>query len=135
MWSGLAARALDTAGSCVKTELPDSAESVTNLSELRNRHYRINALIRDNLPAARASSSFAAAVQINRLKIVASEAACEITLACLQIIGFHGHAEGGPYSLSEPLRDVLSAPLMVSNPLLQATTRGVDRFPKNDPDR
>jgi acyl-CoA dehydrogenase len=131
LWSGLAARALDTAARYAKAELTDPP--LPRLSELRNRHYTLNALIRDNLPGNRPASPFAAAAQINRLKIVASETACDIALACLQIIGFRGYAEGGPYSLSEPLRDVLSGPLMVSNARLQANTASIDRFSEERP--
>ena len=135
LWSGLAARALDTARRYAKAELPEGAAApvLTRLSELRNRHYLLNALIRDNLPGARPASPFAAAAQINRLKIMASETACEIALACLHITGFRGYAEAGPYSLSEALRDVLSGPLMVSNARLQANTAGVDRFSEERP--
>ncbi len=135
LWSGLSARALDTAGRYAKKELPEPTSGVvlTQLSELRNRHYILNALIRDNLPETRPASPFAASGQINRLKIVASETACDIVLACLQTVGFRGYAEGGPYSLSEPLRDVLSGPLMVSNARLQANTAGVDRYSEERP--
>ena len=133
LWSGLAARALATANRFAKAELPpDIAAPVqTQLSALRNQHYVLNALIRDNLrPQA---STFAAAAAINRLKITGSEAARDIALACLQIIGLRGYAETGPYSLSEVVRDAISGPLMVANARLQANTAGIDRFSEDRP--
>ncbi len=133
MWSGLAARALDTAQRYAKQELPPdiAAPVMTRLSELRNRHYTLNALIRDNLRPA--ITPFAAAAAINRLKITGSEIACEITLACLTITGLRGYAESGPYSLAEVVRDVLSGPLMVANARLQANTAGIDRYSDDRP--
>ena len=132
LWSGLAARALGTAQAYAKQELPpDIAGPVLiRLSELRNRHYVLNALIRDNL--APAATPFAAAA-INRLKIAGSEIACEVALACLTITGLRGYAEGGPYSVAEVVRDVLSGPLMVANARLQANTAGIDRYSEERP--
>jgi hypothetical protein len=101
------------------------------LSTLRNQHYVLNAMIRDNL--APNPSTFAAAAAINRLKIVGSEAARNIALACQQIIGLRAYAESGPYSLSEVVRDVISGPLMVANARLQANTAGIDRFSEERP--
>ncbi len=133
LWSGLAARALDTAQKFAKAELPAeiAAQVLVRLSELRNSHYVLNALIRDNL--APAASPFAAAANVNRLKIVGSQSATEIALGCLTLIGLRAYAEDGPYSLSEVLRDVLSAPLMVANARLQANTAGIDRYSEDRP--
>lgn len=133
LWSGLAARALETAARFAKAELaPDVAAQVhTQLSTLRNQHYTLNALIRDNL--APNPAPFASAAAINRLKIIGSEAARDIALACLQIIGLRGYAETGPYSLSEVVRDAISGPLMVANARLQANTAGIDRFSEERP--
>jgi len=133
LWSGLAARALDTAHKFVKAELPPdiTAQMQVKLSELRNRHYVLNALIRDNLTPA--ASPLAAAANINRLKIVGSEAATEIALGCLNLIGLRAYAEHGPYSLSEVLRDTLSGPLMVANSRLQTNTASIDRYSDDRP--
>lgn len=135
LWSGLAARALDTASRFVKTELPaDGPEAGLNLrllSELRNQHYQLNAMIRDNLTPL--PQPFAAAAAINRLKIAGSDLACHIVTQCLRITGLRGYAEGGPYALSEPLRDVLSGPIMVANARLQANTMGIDRYSPERP--
>jgi len=132
LWSGLAARALETATRFVKELPPDIAGPVqTQLSALRNQHYVLNALIRDNLRPQ--PSPFGAAAAINRLKITGSEAARDIALACLQIIGLRGYAETGPYSLSEVVCDAISGPLMVANARLQANTAGIDRFSDERP--
>ena len=90
----------------------------------------LNAMIRDNLVPA---TPFAVAARINRLKIEGSDTACHIALGCLTLIGPRGYAEGGPYSLSEVVRDVLSGPLMVANARLQANTAGIDRYSEERP--
>ena len=133
LWSGLAARALDTAARFAKTELPpDIAAAVqTQLSALRNQHYVLNALIRDNLRPQ--PTPFAAAAAINRLKIIGSDSARDTALACLQIVGLRGYAETGPYSLSEVVCDAISGPLMVANARLQANTAGIDRYSEERP--
>ncbi len=133
LWSGLASRALDTSARFVKNELPPdiAAQIQPQLSALRNSKYVLNALIRDNLRPP--TSPFATAAALNRLKIVSSENARDIALACLQIIGLRAYAEGGPYSLSEVIRDVLSGPIMVANARLQANTAGIDRFSEERP--
>ena len=140
LWSGLCASALDTAHRFVRKELPAEVAATVQhrLSELRNRHYALNALIRDNLASAnlasanlaseRPNSPFAAAANINRLKIVGSQMARDIVIAAQEIIGLRAYAETGPYSLSEVLRDVLSGPLMVANARLQANTAAIDRY-------
>lgn len=135
VWSGLAARALDIARRYARKEVSEASQPrvMATLSELRNRHYLINALIRDNLPEARPVSPFESAARINRLKIMASEAAREVVLACLETTGLRGYAETGPYSLTETLRDVLSGPIMVSNARLQSNTAGIDRYSEEKP--
>lgn len=135
VWSGLAARALDTAKRYVRAEVPEAAQPAAQarLSDLRNQHYTINALIRDNLPDTRPASPFEAAARLNRLKIIASTTARDVVLACLDITGLRGYAEDGPYTLAEPLRDVLSGPIMVSNARLQANTAAIDRYSEERP--
>jgi acyl-CoA dehydrogenase len=133
LWSGLAAHALDIAGRFIKTELPPdiAAGALLRLSALRNRHYTLNALIRDNL--APAASPFAAAAAINRLKIEGSELAQQVALGCLALVGLRGYAQGGPYSLAEVVADSLAGPLMVANARLQANTAGIDRYSEDRP--
>ena len=133
LWSGLSARALDTAHKFAKSELPPdvAAQVLIKLSELRNRHYTLNALIRDNL--APAASPFAGSANINRLKIIGSETAVAITQGCMTLIGLRAYAEGGAYSLSDVVRDALSGPLMVANARLQANTASIDRYSEDRP--
>ena len=135
VWSGLAARALDTARAYAKAEVPPAAQPAVQarLSGLRNQHYLINALIRDNLPDARPPNPFEAAARINRLKIMASDAARDVVLACLEVTGLRGYAQTGPYSLTDAVADVLSGPIMVSNARLQGNTAGIDRYSDERP--
>ena len=132
-WSGLAARALETGHAFARTELPPdlAAQMQVKLSELRNKHYALNALIRDNL--APATNPFAAAANTNRLKIMASQWASEIAQGCLTLIGLRAYAEDGPFSLAEVVRDSLSGPLMVANGRLQGNTAGIDRYSEDHP--
>ena len=133
MWSGLAAHALDTAQTFAKKELTleIAAQVQVELSELCNKHYVLNALIRDNLTPT--SNPFANAANINRLKIIGSESAAVVALGCLTLIGLRAYAEGGPYSLSEVVRDTLSGPLMVANARLQSNSAGIDRYSEDRP--
>ena len=133
LWSGLAARALDTAQRYAKKELPPdiAAQVLIRLSDLRNKHYVLNALIRDNLTPG--PTPFAGAAALNRLKIIGSDTAVEVALACLTVIGLRAYAEAGPYSLSEVVRDALSGPIMVANARLQANTAGIDRYSEDRP--
>lgn len=52
---------------------------------------------------------------INTLKIEVSELAVEAVMHALQVNGLSGYRADGEFSLARPLRDVLSAPLMIHN--------------------
>jgi acyl-CoA dehydrogenase len=135
LWSGIAWTVLDRTKRFVGQELPEEGEVTPvmrhELTRLINRHYVMNALIRDAIAEYDAASApanasadasraaqglgFGLATRINRLKIVTSECLNEICQGAIGIGGIRGYATDGPYSLAEPLADALSAPIMVSN--------------------
>ena len=63
-----------------------------------------------------------------RLKILCSELVNEITQGALAIVGIGGYALEGSISMSEVVRDALSAPLQVSNYRLGIRNAKVERF-------
>jgi len=137
VWSGIAASALGKARQVVKQMGTDGAHAGQTLSELRNRHFLINTLIRDALAESTAHDgrvvSLGGSARINRLKITASDLACEVVLGALKLCGLRGYAEGGSLSVAEEVRDVLSGPLMVSNARLQSNTLKIDRYSEERP--
>jgi hypothetical protein len=103
-----------------------------DLSRLNDKHYQMNAIIRDAIAAqdgrSAAGMGLLRTAQIKRLKIVCSDLLQEICLGALGIVGMRGYAEGGPYSLSEPLRDALSAKVMISNYRLLVGNTQIERY-------
>lgn len=138
-WSGIAASALGKAARTIpksKKGVSPSAEALA-LSDLRRRHDVVNVLIRDALKsaasAARAGLNLDDAARLNRLKITASQDCAAIVLDALRLIGFRAYAETGELSLSEEIRDILSAQLMVSNTRLASQNTLIDRFAGDAP--
>ena len=127
---------LDRAKAYVARELDDKSEVTPvvrhALTRLIDRHYTMNALIRDAIAEYEAETKdglgFGPAARINRLKVVASELLNEICQGALGILGIRGYATGGPYSIAEPLADALSAPIMVSNLRLSMNNAKIEGF-------
>jgi len=61
------------------------------------------------------------ALQMNNLKLSASQLVPDIVTRCLGICGIAGYKNDTPYSLGRHLRDAHSAALMVSNYRILAT--------------
>lgn len=61
------------------------------------------------------------AAEVNALKLGVSEAVVDVVRLALEVTGMAGFTEDGPYSVARILRDVHSAPLMISNHRLLAT--------------
>lgn len=140
LWSGLAASGLARARACLaKSSSGGTASDLlwTELSRLTDRHYVLNALIRDAVdaferPASDGGMSMAHTMRIKRLKIAASSLVQEICIGALGLIGMRAYAETGPDSLSEIIRDALSAPVMISNYRLLFANAPVERFIEED---
>ncbi|TXM94845.1 acyl-CoA dehydrogenase, partial [Methylobacterium sp. WL122] len=71
-------------------------------------------------PAALGSIGFA--IALNNVKTTASTMAVSIVQVALGIVGIAGYKNGTPFSLGRALRDVLSAPLMISNDRIHSNT-------------
>lgn len=136
LWSGLAARALAKVRTIVKNEARAGADTAaakaTELSRLVNKHYVINALIRDSLAAWMAPPTAAfdllATTRVKRLKVVCSELTDEICQGALGLIGLPGYAERGSLSVAETVRDALSAQILISNYRLVIANTEIERF-------
>jgi acyl-CoA dehydrogenase len=141
-WSGLAAASLDKARGFLArqgTAEPGVAEVLAaEFSRLVDRHYALNALIRD---AVRAFDEGADGLGIGlretarakRLKTQASALLQEICLGALGLIGMPAYSETDPASLSQIIRDALSAPVMISNHRLVLANAPVERFIEEAP--
>jgi acyl-CoA dehydrogenase len=138
MWSGLAAQALAKARQFVAMQPAnsDGCELMhAELSRLVNRHYVMNALVREAAlefdqaaVSNRSAADLVGTARVKRLKVVCSELLDEICRGALCLIGLPGYAEEGPYSLSEVIRDSLSARIMISNNRLLLANGRVERF-------
>ena len=68
-----------------------------------------------------AAASLGFALKINNVKITTSRSAEEIVRGCLAICGIAGYRNNSPFALGRPLRDILSAALMIGNDRILAT--------------
>jgi acyl-CoA dehydrogenase len=66
-------------------------------------------------------SSIACAIQLNHLKLMASELVADICTQALRITGTTGYRNDSPYSIARHLRDAHSAALMIGNERIHAT--------------
>ena len=60
--------------------------------------------------------------EVNVLKVTLSDLALEIAQEAMMICGIAGYKNGTPFSVGRHLRDLQSAPLMVSNDRIRANT-------------
>jgi acyl-CoA dehydrogenase len=65
-------------------------------------------------------SSVACAIQLNHLKLMASELVADICTQALRITGTTGYRNDSPYSVTRHLRDAHSAALMIGNERIHA---------------
>ena len=137
LWSGMAASALDKVRACIASSPPAESDVAdvmrSELSRLVDKHYAMNALIRDAVVAFDNRESvggmgMAHTADVKRLKVLCSDYLTEICLGALGLVGMRGYAEAGPYSLSEILRDMMSARVMISNYRLLTNNAKIERF-------
>ncbi len=67
-------------------------------------------------------SSLGFAVSLNNVKTTSSSMAVDIVQKSLGIVGIAGYRNDTPFSLGRPLRDVMSAPLMIANDRILSNT-------------
>jgi acyl-CoA dehydrogenase len=132
-WFGIAADAFNRAQAFVKAaarKQPDTvppgalrlAEAAAKLQEMKGH---LTAAIHC-FDAARddddALSSIGFAAEINALKVASSEKAGEVVRLAMLITGILGYKNGTPFSVGRHLRDVASAPVMISNDRILSNT-------------
>jgi acyl-CoA dehydrogenase len=126
VWAGVAAGAVERARMFVRNaarrtggQLPPGAAHLTrataSLRALRGviasalRRYEAMANERDDLEAIEFQT------EINLLKVNASEMAISTVMSSLQACGLAGYRNDGQFSISRPLRDILSSSIMINN--------------------
>lgn len=133
VWYGIATYAVDRARAFVQAEarrrpgqVPPTA---TRLAEVSSAHQAMRGTIvsalrrfEDAHGDADTIGSVGFCVMLNNLKITVSDMAVDIVRRALAIVGLAGYRNDTPFSLGRPLRDVLSAPLMIGNDRILANT-------------
>jgi acyl-CoA dehydrogenase len=77
-------------------------------------------------------SGMAFSLQINHLKLGASELVADICMRALRLTGTTGYRNDSPYSVTRNLRDALSAALMIGNERIHANTGVLQLAHKGD---
>lgn len=133
VWYGIATYALDRARAFVQADarrrpglVPPTA---LRLAEVSNAHQAMRGTIvsalrrfEDAHGDADTIGSVGFCVMLNNLKVTVSDMAVDIVRGALAIVGLAGYRNDTPFSLGRPLRDVLSAPLMIGNDRILANT-------------
>lgn len=133
VWYGIACHAVDRARAFVQAEARKKPGTVPpgalRLAEATNELQAMKGTLTAGLRRFEAAhgnadelSSLGFAVQLNNVKTTVSAMAVDIVQRALGIVGLAGYKNGTPFSLGRHLRDVLSAPLMISNDRILANT-------------
>ena len=96
--------------------------SVLQLMRVQVREWarRYDTLLASADGGAEELSSVACAVQLNHLKLTASQLVADICTRALRIVGTTGYRNDSPYSVTRQLRDAHSAALMIGNERIHA---------------
>jgi acyl-CoA dehydrogenase len=131
VWAGIAASAVERARAFVRRAshasggaMPPAAAHLTRASaSLRN----LRSLIAAALQRFEAASADLAALEaidfqtgMNMHKVNASELAVTTVMNAMQACGLSGYRNDSEFSMSRHLRDILSAPIMISNDRIMA---------------
>lgn len=135
VWLGIAADAVARARAFLRAKvqaapgaaLPGGVRLHRAGSLLHTMRARLRAAIEDcavQEAAGRAGggSPLRFVAEINDLKLSMSEMAVEVVGHAMQVCGISGYRNATPYSLGRHLRDIQSAPLMVNNDRIAAST-------------
>ncbi|MGH1591504.1 acyl-CoA dehydrogenase family protein [Methylobacterium phyllosphaerae] len=133
VWYGIATYALDRARAFVQAEARSRPGQVPptalRLAEVSNAHQAMRSAVVSALRRFEDAhgdvdtiGSLGFCVMLNNLKVTVSDMAVDIVRRALAIVGLAGYRNDTPYSLGRPLRDVLSAPLMIGNDQILANT-------------
>ncbi|MAG34135.1 MAG: acyl-CoA dehydrogenase [Deltaproteobacteria bacterium] len=128
VWYGIASDAFDRARRFVQVSMRKDADAgcsaPTRLAHLADRLGGMRARIEMSLGTyerieasenAESAVGMAEALELNELKISASTEALEIVNEAFLVVGIASYRNGGEFSLGRHLRDIQSAPLMISN--------------------
>lgn len=91
-------------------------------SEVRHMARVYDAICRKPDGGVEELSGVAFGLQINHLKLAASDLAADICLRALRLTGTSGYRNDSPFSVTRNLRDALSASLMIGNERIHAST-------------
>lgn len=117
-WLGMAAAAIDSAQAVVA----EKQRNETLLLGVIGRYEMLSAAVASIVTEAEAvlcrrAATIPAAVmrRLTLLKVTASDAALEVALDCLKLAGFAGYESASPNGVGRQVRDLLAAPIMISN--------------------
>jgi len=133
LWLGIASGAINRARAFVRGEarkkpgtLPPTAirlaEAMNALQTMRASVYEVARDCEERMAdGIDTLSTVAFALKMNNLKISASQQVFQIVYQAMQICGISAYKNNTPFSLGRPLRDSMSAALMVGNDRIYAT--------------
>ncbi len=143
LWIGIAADALDRARAFLRAGLrkdggalpPGGARLVDAVAALQLLQSQLRAWLtrldgRADGALAAAPLSLSETAEMNNLKVQASETCLRVVQEAMLICGFAGYQNDSPFSLARHLRDLQSAPLMVNNDRIRASTASLLLGPK-----
>lgn len=133
-WLGVATDAVERARGFVRARARQAAgppagdvrlaEAAVLLQQMRATVYRGAEAYAEQLcrgdRRGDALGSLGFAIEMNQLKVAASELVVQIVAHALAVCGMAGYVAGGPYSVERHLRDAYSAICMISNQRLRA---------------
>jgi len=134
VWLGIATDAFDRARAFVRAaarqkpgEVPPAAKKLsTVLADLSLLRAEVASALHTFVTSEPDDlMTMAAAVRFNSLKVAASEQAHRVCVGALGVCGIVGYKNDTPYSIGRALRDVMSAPLMVTNDRIHETNAGL----------
>ncbi len=145
-WLGIATDAVARARAFVKDTAkrlgatPPTAARLSEVSALlqlmrvqvRERAQHYDQLIRSSGGGVDVLATVPFAVQLNHLKLNASELVAEICTKALRITGTTGYRNDSPYSITRHLRDAHSAALMIGNERIHAANGALHLVYKDD---
>ncbi len=138
LWIGIAADALDRARSFLRDGLRKSGGAAptgaTRLVDAVAALQLLQAQLRVWLGridlAAAVPASLSDTAELNNLKVQASETCLRVAQEAMLVCGFAGYQNDGPHSVARHLRDLQSAPLMINNDRIRASTASLLLGPK-----
>lgn len=114
VWLGISADIVTRSRGFVRHRQPDGVR-LNRLAEMVELLSGMDARLRRALTLFAAGQAVERGVEMSLLKTDLSETALEIAARGLRLTGFAGYCNDTPFSLGRQYRDLLSAPLMVSN--------------------